>query len=67
MSQNVLDLGVCPRCKDAIDNSNGLKSKIVAYIKLCIFCALHVESHQTELERYVAWAKEYKKRSEVNV
>jgi hypothetical protein len=64
--QKVLDLGFCPRCKDIVDGLKGLKSKIVAGVKFCIFCAWHVESHQGEIERYVAWAEEYKKSLEVH-
>lgn len=61
MQQKVLDLGFCPRCKDVIDGLNGLKSKVVAGVKFCIFCAWHVEIKKADFEKYVAWAKEYKK------
>ena len=67
MSEGVLDLGFCPRCKDVVDGLRGLKSRSVGGVKFCIFCAWHVESDEAELKRHVSWARDYKKNSAVQV
>ena len=67
MSEGVLDLGFCPRCKDVVDGLKGLKSRSVSGVKFCIFCAWHVESDEAELKRYVAWAEGHKKNRAVQV
>jgi hypothetical protein len=56
-NQKVLDLGFCPRCKDVLDDLKGLKSRVVASVKFCIFCSMHIELDKKELEMYLKWAK----------
>ena len=53
----LIDLGFCPRCRDVIDGLKGLKSRVVAGVKFCVFCAWHVENDSSELQMYVAWAE----------
>ncbi len=62
-TQKVLDLGFCPRCKDVIDDLTGLKSRVVATVKFCVFCAMHVELDKKELDMYVSWAQTQEKYS----
>jgi hypothetical protein len=56
-NQKVLDLGFCPRCKDFLDDLKGLKSRVVASVKFCVFCSMHVELDKKELDMYVKWAQ----------
>ena len=56
----LIDLGFCPRCKEVIDDLQGLESRAIGEVKFCVFCASHVESDNSELQRYVSWAKNFK-------
>ena len=63
----LIDLGFCPRCKDALDGLRGLKRRIVGNIAFCVFCAWHVENDAVALQRYAVWAKGYKEKPALEV
>jgi hypothetical protein len=56
--KKVIDLGLCPRCKEAFA---GMMTRALSGVKFCYLCSFDLEESAREKKKWTQWAKEYQR------